>query len=102
MNEKTLKDKLNSIGMTVFVECFDIFKSYEKRQISREQCIDELMQKYPNKKESGCKVCCSQAKLIFETNMQCWAIGIICDNWVETKLSKRTIDQAMELFQDCS
>jgi hypothetical protein len=101
MNEETLKHRLNSIGRTVFVECFAIFESYEKNQISREQCIDELMQKYPDKKESGCKVCCSQAKLIFKLNMQCNAIGLICDNWGTTRLSKETIDKAMELLQDC-
>jgi hypothetical protein len=101
MNEETLKDKLNSIGKAVFVECFSVFKSYANSQISREDCIEELMQKYPDKKESGCKICCSQAKLIFEANMQCKAIGIICDNWGKKRLSDETIEQAMLLLQDC-
>ena len=101
MNEEKLKNALNSIGRTVFIECFSVFKSYANSQISREDCIEELMQKYPGKKESGCEICCSQAKLIFEENMQCRAIGIICDNWGETKLSDETIEQAMLLLQDC-
>ncbi len=101
MNEETLKDALNSIGRAVFVKCFSVFKSYANSQISREDCIEELMQKYPDKKESGCKVCCSQAKLIFEANLQCRAISIICDNWEQTKLSNETIEQAMLLLQDC-
>ncbi len=101
MNEETLKKALNSIGRTVFVECFSVFKSYANSQISIEDCIEELMQKYPNKKESGCKICCSQAKSIFEANMQCRAIGIICYKWGKTKLSDETIEQAMSLLQDC-
>lgn len=101
MNEETLKNKLNSIGRAIFVECFSIFESYTNGQISKEDCIEELMQKYPDKQESGCKICSSQAKLIFEADMQCRAIGIICDNWVQTKLSAETIEQAMLLLQDC-
>ncbi len=101
MNEETLKDALNSIGIAVFVECFSVFKPYANSKISREYCIEELMQKYPDKKESGCEICCSQAKLIFEENMQCRAIGIICNNWGQTKLSDETIEQAMLLLQDC-
>ncbi|SMM99598.1 hypothetical protein SPONN_727 [uncultured Candidatus Thioglobus sp.] len=60
------------------------------------------MKKYLDKKESGCKVCCSQAKLIFKANTQCRAIGIICDNWGQTRLSDETIEKAMLLLQDCS
>lgn len=83
------------------MECFSIFEHCSKRQKLKEYCIEELMQKYPDKKESGCKVCCSQAKLIFEADMQCKAIGIICDNWGKAKLSNETIEQAMVLLQDC-
>ena len=100
MNEEKLKNTLESIGIAIFVECFSIFKNYsEKRKLK--DCIEELMQKYPDKKESGCKVCCSQAKLIFETDMQCKAISIICDKWGKTRLSNETIEQAMVLLQDC-
>jgi hypothetical protein len=60
MNEKTLKNTLNSIGRGVFVECFSIFESYANSQISRDDCIEKLTQKYPNKEESGCKICCNK------------------------------------------
>lgn len=60
MNEETLKGTLNSIGRTVFVECFYVFESYANSKISREDCIEELMQKYPDKIKTGCEVCCSQ------------------------------------------
>ena len=102
MNEKTLKNTLNSIGRGVFVECFSIFESYANSQISRDDCIEKLTQKYPNKEESGCKICCNKAKSIFEENMQCEAIDIICGNWGQTKLSDETIEKAMLLLQDCS
>jgi hypothetical protein len=101
MNKEILKDTLNSIGRAIFIECFSIFESYANSQISREDCIEKLMQKYPNKKESGCKVCCSQAKLIFKAGVQCWAISIICDNWEQTRLSDKAITQATVLLQDC-
>ena len=101
MNDEVLQGKLNSIGTTVFVEYFSIFESYANSQISKEDCIEKLMQKRPGKQESGCKVCCSRAKLIFEADMQCRAIGIICDNWGQTKLPDETIEEAMSLLQDC-
>lgn len=101
MNEKELKSKLNSVGREVFVECFYIFQRYALGKITREDCIEELMQKYPNKKESGCSICVGNAKLIFESEMECRAIGLICDNWGNTRLSDDTIEQAMEILQEC-
>lgn len=97
MTENELQNKLDSVGRKVFVECFSIFKFC----ISKEDCIEKLMQKYSNKTESGCDICCSNAKLIFKSNMECRAIGVICDNWGATKLSDETIEQAMALLQDC-
>ncbi len=97
MNEQNLKNKLNSVGRTIFVKCFDIFQSC----ISKEDCIEKIMQKYPEKDESGCNICCSNAKLIFESGMECKAIGMICENWRDTKLSDKTIEKAMALSQKC-
>ncbi len=61
MNEQELKEKLNSVGKEVFVECFSIFQDYANDRISKEDCIEKLMQKYPGKTESGCKICCGNA-----------------------------------------
>lgn len=101
MTEVELKNKLNSVGRAVFVECFSIFQFYADGRISKEDCIDKLMQKYPNKQESGCKICCGNAKLIFEASMECRAIGMICDNYMQTRLTDDIVTQAIELLQDC-
>ena len=101
MNETELKRKLNSVGRKVFVECFYIFQEYATNRISKEYCIKKLTQQYPDKAESGCKICCSNAKQIFEANMECRAIGLICEHWGDTRLSDETIEQAMALLQEC-
>lgn len=77
MNKEVLKKKLTSVGRAVFIKCFPVFESYADERILREDCIEKLMQTYPDKKESGCRVCCNQAKLIFKADMQCGAVAMI-------------------------
>ena len=98
MNDLELKSKLKSIGSKVFVECFDIFKKYTSHEISKENCIQELVQKYPGKMESGCRICTGNAKLIFEAKMEFRAIKLVCG---QTRLSSDTIKQAKLILQKC-
>lgn len=100
MNEEELIRKLNSVGRKQFINYFEVFQSYAKGRISKEDCIDRLVTDGISN-ENGAAIRCGNAKLIFEANRECRAIGMICDNWKQTKLSQDVIDKAMALLQDC-
>ena len=87
MNKEQLTRKLNSVGREVFVQYFDLFKDHAGGRITKEEAIERLVaDKISN--ENGADIRCSNAKLIFEANMECRAVGMICDNWRKPNYQK--------------
>ncbi len=56
-----------------------------------------MLKKYPDKYESGCAICCGNAKLIFESKAECRALKIISESkYLESNVisnSKKIMDK---------
>ena len=96
MNEQELIRKLNSVGKAIFVECFYLFKSYADGQISKEDCINQLVEKKVSNK-NGAAIRCSNAKPIFNFKKEVSALEIIIQS---KRLSPGFIKKARILFDE--
>ncbi len=94
MQESELIRKLNSVGKTIFVEYFSIFKSYAEERLSKEDFI-ELLVKNNISNANGAAIRCSNAKLIFKANMEYEALKLIA---ISKRLDPIVINKAQELI----
>ena len=94
MKEQELIRKLNSVGKTIFVEYFDMFKAYSDGLKSKKNCTGILVtDKVSN--ENGAAIRCGNAKLIFKANMENYALEIIT---ASNRLDQNIIDKANMLI----
>ncbi|MDD4362251.1 MAG: hypothetical protein PHF48_07415 [Bacteroidales bacterium] len=96
MKKDELIRKLNSVGKTIFVEYFQNFKSYSSGQISRERCIDLLVEKKVSN-EAGAAIRTGNAKQIFVSKKECDALIIITKS---SRLSPDTVSKAKQLLNE--
>lgn len=96
MNEKELVRKLNSVGKAIFIEYFYLFQSYADDQISKEDCINTLVEKKVSN-ENGAAIRCSNAKPIFNFQKEIDALEIIIQS---KRLSPEIIKNARILFDE--
>ncbi len=76
MNEKELMRKLNSVGKSAFVNCFQTFKEYSEEQISRTACVDSLVKKKVSN-SAGAAIRAGNARQIFQAGMERQALEIV-------------------------
>ncbi len=76
MNIEELIRKLNSVGKAAFVEHYPSFKSYAEGSISRQRCIDLLVESGISNPE-GAAIRASNAVLIFRAGMEHEALSLI-------------------------
>jgi len=76
MTESELERKLNSVGKSCFVKYYNLFKSYAEHNITKLECINALVVNLVSNC-NGAAIRCSNAKKIFEKNMQKKALNII-------------------------
>ena len=76
MDTQKLTRRLNSIGKAAFIKHFFDFKAYASGQILKEACIDRIILAKTSNWD-GASIRCSNAKLIFEANMQNKALEIV-------------------------
>ncbi len=94
MNNDELIRKLNSVGKTIFTEYYELFKSYYDEEISKEECIDHLINKDVSN-YNGASIRCGNAKLIFEAHKEIDALRIVSDS---SRLSVEVIQKAKSLI----
>ena len=96
MNEQEMIRKLNSVGKTVFVLYFRLFLEYAEGKISKDKCIDELVEdKVSN--YNGASIRCSNAKKIFDKKMECDALMTISKS---RRLSSEVIQMAKKIITE--
>lgn len=96
VNENELVRKLNSVGKSIFVEYFLIFKEYSSGKLSKEECI-ELLVSSKVSNDAGAAIRCGNAKLIFESQGECDALNIIIKS---SRLSSIIVNKAKQLIND--
>lgn len=94
MNEQELTRKLNSVGKTIFIEYFSAFKAYSEGRLSKDKCIELLVEKKVSN-EAGASIRCGNAKRIFESKKECDALIIVSES---TRLSSYLVDVAKKLI----
>ena len=94
MNENELIRKLNSVGKAAFVEYFNVFQSYGDGCISKGECIEHLVSAGVSN-DSGAAIRCSNAKLIFQSQMSSNALKLITES---KRLSSDVMRQARKLI----
>lgn len=76
MDINTLNRRLNSIGKAAFVKHFSDFKAYASGQLSKTGCIDKIVSAGTSNWD-GANIRCSNAKMIFDANMQNQALELV-------------------------
>jgi hypothetical protein len=98
MNQDVLIRKLNSVGKAIFVEYFITFQSYSCGKISKEKCIDLLVQdKVSN--DNGAAIRCGNAKQIFDAEKEYDALLIVTKS---EQISGSVIAKARKLIDSKS
>ena len=79
MNEQELTRKLNSVGKSAFVVFFDLFKEFSNGRISRDACIDLLVNKKVSN-SAGAAIRTGNAQQIFRAGMEQEALEIVANS----------------------
>ena len=99
MNDQEMIRNLNSVGKTIFVSYFLLFVSYAKGEISKDKCIDKLIDDNVSN-YNGAAIRCGNAKRIFDEKMECDALAIVSDSG---RLSPEIIQKSKEIIRErCS
>ena len=95
MKATNLNRRLNSIGKAAFVKHFQDFKAYSSGEITKQTCIDRIISAGTSNWD-GANIRCSNAKSIFNVNMQKEALEHVAKakripNYVRGKLLEKLV-----------